>query len=176
MNGETEKNEKLYDLVIKAGHVIDPGSGIDRRMDVAVTGGKIALLAPDIPASEAKQTVDAAGLFVTPGILDIHTHVYQYRVTGPGGLEAVHADAHLLASGVTTTVDVGTVGWKNFSDFKQFTIDRSKVRILALLNIAANGMADTISEQTMADMQPELAAEVVKAYPEWLVGIKTAHY
>jgi dihydroorotase len=120
--------------------------------------------------------VDVSGLYVTPGILDIHTHVYQYRVPKEGGITCIDPDAHMLASGVTTTVDVGSVGWKNFSDFMEYTVARAKVRVLAMINIAANGMADTISEQTMADMQPRVAASVALAYPDLIVGIKTAHY
>ena len=88
----------------------------------------------------------------------------------------MNADAHLFPAGVTTTVDAGTAGWKMFWDFKEAIIDRAKVRILAFLNIANNGMMDGDSEQTVADMNPEVVASMVQAYPEILVGIKTAHY
>ena len=165
-----------YDLIVKGGRVIDPANQIDGVMDVAIQDGKVASIAVDIPANLAEKVVDVSGCIVTPGILDIHTHVYNYVPSLPGALGAVNADAHLFASGVTTTVDVGTTGWKNFADFKKCTIDVSKVRVLAFLNIAANGMTDNVSEQTMSDMQPKLAASMVEAFPEWLLGIKTAHY
>jgi len=166
-----------YDLLFKNAHVIDPANQIDAPLDLAVRQGLVAQVSPEIPTSEANQVVDLTGFYLTPGLLDIHTHVYQYRsLPGSGGLDSVNADAHLFATGVTTTVDAGTIGWRNFADFKTFTVDRSKVRILAFLNIAANGMADNISEQTMADMQPGVAASLAQAYPELIVGIKTAHY
>ena len=83
--------------------------------------------------------MDVSGLFVTPGILDIHTHVYPFHPTAKSYVESVHADAHLFSSGVTTTVDAGTAGWKHFLDFKENIIDRARVRILAFLNIARSG-------------------------------------
>ncbi len=163
-------------LLLKNGRVIDPANKIDGVMDVAIQDGKVARVAANIPADTAAKVIDASGCLVTPGILDIHTHVYNYIPSLPGALGAVNADAHLFASGVTTTVDVGTAGWKNFADFQKYTIDVSKVRVLAFLNIAANGMTDNVSEQTMSEMQPKLAASMVEAFPEWLLGIKTAHY
>jgi dihydroorotase len=141
-------------------------------MDVGIAAGKIARVAGEIPAAEAKQVVDVGGLIVTPGILDIHTHVYLFRPKGQNYVEGVHADAHLFSSGVTTTVDVGTAGWKDFPDFKESTIDRSKVRILAMINIAAGGMTNAESEQTESEMQPQLAASLALAFPDIVVGIK----
>jgi dihydroorotase len=170
------ENNPAYDLILKGGHVIDPANGIDEVIDVAIKDKKIARISANIPPVEGSQVVEVSGLFITPGILDIHTHVYQYRPPVEGGITTVHADVHLFATGVTTTVDAGSIGWKNFGDFKEHTIERSKVRILAFLNIASNGMADIISEQTMSDMLPEVTASLVKAYPDLLVGIKTAHY
>ena len=164
------------DLLLKGGQVIDPANGIDGPMDVGIAAGKVARLAREIPSAEAKQVVDVSGLFVTPGILDIHTHVYPFRPRGKNYVEAVHADAHLFSNGVTATVDVGTAGWKDFPDFKENFIDRSKVRILALINIASGGMIDAESEQTEAEMQPQVAASLARAYPETILGIKTAHY
>jgi dihydroorotase len=117
-----------------------------------------------------------SGLIVIPGILDIHTHVYLFCTSAKSYVEGVNADAHLFPAGVTTTVDAGTAGWRMFWDFKENIIDRARVRILAFLNIASNGMMDDVSEQTMADMNPEVVASVVQAYPDLLVGIKTAHY
>lgn len=167
----------MDDLLIKGGRVIDPANGVDGLFDVAVVNGKIAQVAKTIPPETAARVVDASGQVVTPGILDIHTHVFQYRpLPNSGGLGAVHADAHLFSSGVTTTVDAGTIGWKNFADFMENTVAGSKVRILSFINIAANGMADSVSEQTMGDMQPQVAASLALAYPEQIVGIKAAHY
>ena len=166
-----------YDMLLKGGHVIDPANKIDASMDVAICAGKIARVAPEIAAAEAAQVVDVAGLVVTPGIIDIHTHVYTFRpLAFPNTVESVDADAHLFAAGVTTTVDAGTTGWKHFLDFKEGIIDRAKVRILAYVNIARGGMVAIASEQDPAEMQPGLAAAVAQAYPDLVVGIKTAHY
>ena len=165
-----------YDLLLHGGRVIDPANQIDGLQDIAIKDGKIALVAPGISKSEAAQCVGVSGLVVTPGILDIHTHVYTFRSSSSNYVEGVNADAHLLASGVTTTVDVGTAGWQHFLDFKENIIDRAKVRILALINIARCGMVDASSEQNITDMQPGVAASLAQAYPDIIVGIKTAHY
>jgi dihydroorotase len=164
------------DILLKGGWMIDPANQIDGPMDLGIAGGKVARIAPSIPTAEAGQTVDVSGLYVTPGILDIHTHVYTFPSRGKNDVEGVNADAHLLASGVTTTLDVGTAGWRDFIDFKERIIDHSKVRILALINIASGGMVDGASEQDESAMQAGMAAALVKAYPEVLLGIKTAHY
>ncbi len=168
--------EQPVEMILKGGRVIDPANRIDGRMDVAVGGGKIVNVAPAIQAPEAARVVDVSGLLVTPGLIDLHTHIYPFRVTPKSYVESVHADAHLLAAGVTTAVDTGTAGWKHFVDFKEGTIDRSRVRILASLNIACSGMVDAESEQTEADLQPHIAASLARAYPRTIVGIKTAHY
>ncbi len=175
----TDKNHDpttRLDLVLKGGRVIDPANAIDGQMDVGIAGGKISRIAPFISTEEATQTLDVSGLYVTPGILDIHTHVYLFRTSAKSYVEGVNADAHLFPAGVTTTVDAGTAGWKMFWDFKEAIIDRARVRILAFLNIASNGMMDAESEQTLGDMNPEVVASMVQAYPDILVGIKSAHY
>ena len=164
------------DLLIKGGRVIDPANNLDELFDVGIAAGKVVRVAPGISPAEASQVIDASGLIVTPGILDIHTHVYTFRPRATNYVEGVHADAHVFSSGVTTVVDVGTAGWKDFPDFKEHVIDRSKVRILALINIASGGMVDAESEQSEAEMQPAIAASLARAYPETILGIKTAHY
>ncbi len=164
------------DLLLKGGRVIDPANGMDAPADVGIKGSVIARVAADIPVSDAAAVVDVAGHIVTPGILDIHTHVYP-SVPGPVTyVGSMNADAHLLAAGVTTTVDAGTTGWKDFPHFKERYIDKSQVRILAFINIADGGMVDATSEQVMRAMQPKIAAALAEAYPEVIVGIKTAHY
>jgi dihydroorotase len=170
-----------FDLLLKGGHVIDPANGVDAQMDVAIAGRpesacKIAHVAADIPASEATQVVDVSGHTVTPGIIDMHTHVYTFAPASDAYVGAMEADAHLLASGVTTTVDAGTAGWKHWTDFKERNIDGAKVRILAFLNIASEGMVNKTSEQDPSEFHPEIVAAMVKAYPDVLVGVKAAHY
>lgn len=166
-----------FDLVIKGGHVIDPRNSIDGPRDVAIANRKIARVAAEIPASEAKRAIDAKGLFVTPGLIDIHVHVY--AGTGmPGvltGDSSVYPDGMVLRAGVTTVADAGTAGWRNFGDFKQRVIDRAQTRVLAFVNIAGLGMQGK-NEADMADMEPGPVAQLAKQYPEIVVGVKTAHY
>lgn len=164
--------ETLYDLLLKNGHTIDPLNNIDGKMDVAIADGKIAAVAADINPALAKKTIDVSGKYVTPGIIDIHVHVYHTRE--PEGL-SIMADSHSFKSGVTTMVDTGTAGAKHFLHFKRTVIDRAKTRIFAYINICDLGMIGPF-EQDITTMDPELAASVVLAYPDVCVGIKTAHY
>jgi dihydroorotase len=172
-----------YDLVLKGGHVIDPANHLDEVMDVAVAKGKIAAVAKDIPADKAGKVVDVSGLFVTPGLIDIHVHVTHGGA--PLNWFAPEARAHAaplgipadlaLQSGVTTVVDAGTAGAETFLQEKEEVIDQAKVRVLAFLNIVANGMNGGL-EQTVDQMDPKLCAETIKKYPGIIVGVKTAHY
>ena len=162
----------LYDFILKGGRVIDPANNIDAPLDVAVRGDRIAQVAPDIAAAQAAQSVDVAGLVVTPGLIDIHTHVYHTRE--PETLSVI-ADHHTFRAGVTTVVDTGTAGAKHFLHFKRTVIDRWKTRIFAFINIVKSGMKGPF-EQDVNEMDPALAASIALAYPEDCVGIKTAHY
>lgn len=165
-----------YDLLLKNGHVIDPKNSINEPRDVAIANGLIAAVEKNINPSLAKQVVDVRGLYVTPGIVDIHVHVY----AGTGmkaltGDQSVYPDGFSFRSGVTTMADAGTSGWRNFEDFKQRVIDRAKTRVLAFVNIVGNGMGGAV-EQDTSDMDPARAAEMAKKYPDVIVGFKTAHY
>jgi dihydroorotase len=170
--------EPKYDLLLKGGHVVDPRNGISAVRDVAIAGGKIAAVAPSIAATDAFKTVDVSGLYVTPGLIDIHVHVF--AGTGEKGSYAgdnsVFPDGFTFRVGVTTVADAGCAGWRNFEDFKTRVIDRSKTRVLAFLNIVGNGMRGGGWEQDLADMASLPAAEMAKKYPGLIVGIKTAHY
>ena len=167
-----------YDLLIKGGHVIDPANNVDAVMDVAIKDGKIAAVDTNIPVATAAKVVEAEGTLVTPGLIDIHAHHYPLLPTHDDGitLTTVDAEAHCITSGVTTVVDAGTTGPRDFLDFKQNVIDKCPVRVLALINIAKDGMVYLPSEQNPNEFLPELCAEYVKSFPETLVGIKTAHY
>ncbi len=170
---------QTYDLLLKGGRVIDPRNGINAQMDVAVSGNKIARVAESITPTDAKMTVDVSGFYVTPGLVDIHVHVY----TGTGnknsytGDRSVYPDGFTFRSGVTTVVDAGSSGWTNFPDFKDRIIDISKTRVLALLNIVGKGMAGRNDiEQDTSDMDPKATAKRAKEYPDTIVGIKSAHF
>lgn len=168
------------DLLLKGGHVIDPKNGINEVMDVAVADGKIFRVAKDIPESSAKKTVNVDGLYVTPGLIDMHVHVF--NGTNPmsyiaDGHTSVAPDGFSFRTGVTTMVDAGSSGWRNFRDFKEQTIDRSKTRVLAFLNIVGTGMLGRFEEQDVSDMNPVMTAHMIKRmFPELIVGIKAAHY
>ncbi len=167
-----------YDLLLKGGHVLDAKNKLNRVADVAIAEGKIARVAANIPASEAKRAVDVSGLYVTPGLVDIHVHVY--AGTGMRGAysgdNSVYPDDHTFRSGVTTVVDAGSSGWRNFPDFKDRVIDRVRTRVLALLNIVGRGMGGNPIEQDTTDMDPEATARRAREFPQVVVGIKTAHY
>jgi len=168
-------SESPYDLILKGGYVIDPANNIDEKMDVAIKERKIKRVALNIPSNEAAKILDVSGYYVTPGLLDIHTHVYRFR-SSDGYIESMVPDAHLLSSGVTTTVDAGTAGWRHFIDFKERNIDKSQTRILAYINIASGGMVLQSTEQNPKEMHPKTVAAIAEAYPDIIVGIKAAHY
>jgi dihydroorotase len=167
-----------YDLLLHGGHVLDDRNHIDAVMDVAIKDGKIADVAPHLKPSDALKTVDVSGLYVTPGLIDIHVHVY--NGTGERGSYAgdlsVPPDGFTFRVGVTTVVDAGCSGWRNFEDFKDRIIDRSKTRVLALLNIVGSGMRGPKFENNMADMDGAATAAMALKYPHTVVGIKTAHF
>ncbi len=170
--------EPKYDLLLKGGRVIDPRNGISAVRDVAIADGRIASVATGINPSDALKVVDVSGLYVTPGIVDIHTHVY----TGTGepgsyaGDNSVYPDGFTFRVGVTTVVDAGGAGWRNFEDFKQRIVERSKTRVLAFLNIVGNGMRGGKYEQDLSDMEVKPAVEMALRHKGLVVGIKTAHY
>ena len=168
-----------YSVVIKGGHVIDPKNNINGVMDVAINEGKIVQVAKNIDAKGATQVVDAKGLYVTPGLIDIHTHVFfgtNLNQTYSNGPNALPPDAFTFRNGVTTIVDAGCSGWRDFETFKKQTIDLSQTRVLALLNIVGSGMRGGTFEQNIADMDAKQTAEMAKKYPEQVVGVKLAHY
>ncbi len=168
--------QPAYDLLLKNGHVIDPKNRVSRVSDVAIAGGKIARVAPDIPASQARKTLDLQGLYVTPGLVDIHAHLYNRPGNPPPKRnQSVQPDASSFRSGVTTMVDPGTSGWRDFGNFREITIQRSQTRVLAWLNIVAAGMGQG-NENDPAQMDVEGAVKVAKSNPDLIIGFKTAHY
>src|SRR6266704_1987008 len=198
-HGASVVDTPRYDLLLKGGHVIDPANERDGRMDVAVSLSKIAAVEKDIPANHGAKVVDVSGLYVTPGLIDIHYHIghggapLDWFAPDSADLEVPLATASLttsprlqlaplgvpadlaLQSGVTTLVDAGTAGADTFLQEKEEVIDHAKVRVLAFLNIVANGMNGGL-EQSVDQMDPKLCAETIKKYPDIIVGVKTAHF
>jgi dihydroorotase len=171
-------NAQVYDLLLKNGHVIDPANKINARLDVAIADGKILKVEANIPPDAAKKMVDVSGLYVCPGLIDIHTHVFVGSKPDrfADGILSLSPDDFTFKSGVTTVIDAGTAGWRNFPLFKDQVIDRSKTRILAFLNIAGTGMSGKPSQEDVNDMDPAKASAAIKKYPEIIVGVKIGHY
>ena len=166
-------------LLLRNGHVIDPRNGINGVMDVSVAGGKIAAIAAKIDPPPGARVIDATGLYVVPGLIDIHAHVFfgtekdSYLSNGDS---AVPPDSHSFRSGQTTLVDVGGAGWRNFPQFKEQVIDRARTRVLSFLNIVGSGMKGGPIEQNLADMDAKLTAMRIRQNRGVIVGIKVAHY
>jgi dihydroorotase len=167
-----------YDFLIKGGHVIDVRSGVNGVRDVAVKDGRIAAVAAAIPAARALKTVDASGLYVTPGLVDIHVHSYMGLKINEynGGDRGVYPDGFTLRSCVTTVADAGSAGWRNFEDFKTRIVDRARTRVLAFINIVGHGMGEGAVEQNRDDMDAEPTAAMAQKYKDVIVGVKSAHY
>jgi dihydroorotase len=171
-------SQPRYDLLLQGGHVIDPKNGISAVRDVAIKDGAIAAVGQRLAAADALKVVDVSGLYVTPGLVDIHVHVF----AGTGerqsyaGDSSLYPDGYTFRVGVTTVADAGCSGWRNFEAFKEHVIDRSKTRVLVFLNIVGNGMRGGKFENDLADMEAAPAAEMAKKYKGLIVGIKTAHY
>lgn len=168
------------DLLLKGGHVIDAKNKINSKMDIAIKDGKIYRVAADIPVSSAKKTVDISGLYVSPGLIDIHGHVF--HGTEPdnylsNGLDALPPDGFTFRSGVTTIVDAGGTGWRNIDVFRKNIVEPAKTRVLAFMNIVGQGMRGIEAyEQDEADMDAKLTAAIAKKHKDIVVGIKLAHY
>jgi dihydroorotase len=167
-----ELNPARYDLLIKGGKVIDPSQQMETVMDVAVASGKVARVAPEIPAGQARQVIRAEGKIVTPGLIDIHTHVFPF--VGPYGIQA---DPHCVRNGVTTVVDAGTSGDFAFPAFRRYNIDHAATRIRALLHVVSIGMIAG-STPNMGELQdlrycvPKLAVQRAQQNLDVIVGFK----
>ena len=170
--------QQKYDLLIKNATVLDPKNGVHAVRDVAVLNHKITAIEKNIAAARAVKTINAKGLYLTPGLVDIHTHVYAGTGLREGydGDNSVYPDGFTFRSCVTTVTDAGSAGYKNFPDFKERIIDRAKTRVFAFLNIVGDGMGPKPTEQNTADMDSAAAAAMAKQFPGVIVGIKTAHF
>ncbi|SDF04330.1 dihydroorotase [Pricia antarctica] len=174
------------DILIKNGHVLDPKNNIDGIMDVAIADGKIAAVGKDLAEENVKTTIDATGLYVCPGLIDIHTHVFVGPKAGKfaDGVNSVSPDDFSFKAGVTTVVDAGTSGWRNFPKFKEQVIDQSKTRVLAFLNIAADGISGTettlskieAAKHDLDEMDVQKTDKTIREYPDIIVGVKIGHF
>ena len=157
-----------FDLLIKGGEVIDPAAGYSGPMDVAIKRNRIAAVDRAIPAESAFRVVDAAGQYVTPGLVDLHTHVY-CGVTYWG----IRADPVAARSGVTTWLDAGSAGALNFPGFREYIVRPATARIYALLNISAIGLTAYTGELANLDYcDVDLCCKLVDRHRDLVLGIK----
>ena len=158
-----------YDLLIKGGTVVDPSQELNAMRDVALSGGKVAAIAESIAESEAREMVDATGLIVTPGLVDLHVHAY-WGASDYG----IEPDIGNIAKGVTTALDAGSAGAFTFPAFRKHVLERSDTRLYALLNISAMGMLSPkigeLEDLRWADV--ERAVETGRANRDYVLGIK----
>jgi len=158
----------MYDLLIAGGHVIDPAQNLSADRDVAIAGGRIVRVAANIPPNQARQVYDAKGKIVTPGLIDLHTHVYQYGIN-----LSVDSDVVGFQSGVTSVLDCGSTGAGTFAGFRKYVIDRVPTRVYALLNISTIGLVVTNEiylDPRMIDARA--AIRTIQANRDRLMGVK----
>jgi len=168
-----------YDLVIKNGHIIDKKNNIDFIGDIGISNGIIKYVGEELPINSSRKIINAESLIVVPGLIDIHSHNFHGTIPNrylSNSFSALPPDGFSFRSGITTIVDVGGAGWKNFEVFKEQVIEKSKTRVLAFLNIIGLGMQGGEIEQNIDDMDAMLTAEMANKYPEHIVGIKLAHF
>ncbi len=164
--------ETPYDLLIKGGKVIDPSQGIEAPRDVAIRNGKVARVEADLAASQAREVVRADGKIVTPGLVDIHAHVFPHV-----GVFGIEPDAYCVHRGVTTVLDAGTTGAFSFAGLQKFVIERAATRIRALLHVVCIGLIAGNSEK-MGELEDlrycdsKLAVKVASEHRDLIVGIK----
>src|ERR1700676_488407 len=159
-----------YDLLIRHGEVIDPGAGLKGRLDVGVSGGKIVEVAPSLAESDARRTISARGLLVTPGLIDIHAHVF-VNAHDMGG----HTDHFCRSTGVTTLCDAGSTGSATFAGLRHVIDHEVRTRIRAFVNLSAIGIVGTsrggeLSHFPYAD--PEGCARTIAENPDLAIGVK----
>lgn len=167
---------QFYDLILFGGWVIDPTNSINERMDVAIKNGKVALIAKSIDVTFSKKAIDVKGLFVTPGFIDMHAHIYPIYPRHRDSLPTIDGEPFMFRSCVTTAVDAGTCGSRDFVTFKNAIIDKSRLRILSFINIADGGMVNLESELSPAHFTPKKVFTLAQRYKDVIVGVKTAHY
>lgn len=168
-----------YDLIIKNGRIIDVKNNIDQIGDIGIKDGIIKSVGSIIPENFGNVVVDAQNLIVTPGLIDIHSHNFHGTVPNrylSNSFSALPPDGFSFRSGITTIVDVGGAGWRNFEVFKNQVVDKSNTRVLSFINIVGNGMQGGAFEQDLSDMDANLTVEMINNFPDLIVGIKLAHF
>jgi dihydroorotase len=165
-----------YDLLLKGGHVLDPGEGLDADLDIAVSGGKIAAIAPDIPAQDAARVLElrGAGRHVVPGLIDLHTHVANGAITEGVGMGMCDPDDIGVRSGVTTVADCGSVGVANIGVFPAHILPKAKTRVVTLVNAGsyAHTMPGIADVSSLDDINRDALQKAAEHNPGLIAGIK----
>jgi len=165
-----------FDLLIKGGHVLDPGQGLDGKLDVGITDGRIAALQPEIPPAEARRTIEVRGAnrYVVPGLIDLHAHVAYGATTLGVGMQACDPDTIGVHAGVTTVVDGGSVGVANIGVFSAYILPQAKTRVLPFVNVGsyAHTMPGLADVTRMEDVDPKAIAGCIEANPGLVRGLK----
>jgi dihydroorotase len=157
-----------YDTLVVGGEVVDPAAGLQGMLDVAIRDGRVVDVAPNLDETVARQVIDASGAIVTPGLVDLHTHVY-WGATYWG----IEADPVAARTGVTTWLDVGSSGSYSWPGFRRFIAEPSRTRIFALLNLSSIGLIAPTWEFTNLDYcDLDLAETIVDANRDLILGIK----
>jgi len=158
-----------FDLILRGGTVMDPGQGVEARLDVAFANGRVAAVGPELAVSAA-EAIDVTGKLVTPGLIDLHGHFFHR-----GQPLFADPDAVCLPAGVTTAVDAGSAGWATYAGFREYVIERAETRVLAFLHLAATGLmslAAGVGElQDLRFAQEDRARDALRRFPE-LLGLK----
>jgi len=158
-----------YDLLLSGGTLVDPAQGIHARRDIAFTGGRVAAVSSTLPRAEAREIVDCTGRLVSPGMIDLHVHVFA-GVSHFG----IEPDPHCIAHGVTTAVDAGSAGADTFPGFRKYVIDVSATRLFAHLNISSQGMISRdvgeLDDIKWANVSKALA--MVEQHRDVILGVK----
>ena len=167
-NGAASADPIAIETLIAGGRVIDPAAGLDAELDVAIAAGRVIEVAPNIDRGRARTVIDAQGQLVTPGLIDLHTHIY-WGATYWG----IEPDPVAARTGVTTWLDVGSAGAYSFPGFRRYVADRSRSRVFSLLNLSSIGLIAPTWELSNLDYcDIDLAAQIVNANRDLILGIK----
>lgn len=167
---------QAYDILLQGGYVIDPRNGVAGHREIGIREGRVVAVEPSLDRDEAERVVDVSELFVIPGIVDIHAHFFWTPgIDGAwAGDASIRPDSFSFRTGVTTMVDAGSAGWRNFEAFRESVIDRVRTRVFAFINISGRGMESEELEQ--GDFGPAQVAALARTHSDVVVGVKSAHY
>jgi dihydroorotase len=171
--GQEKPAPARYDLLVKGGKVVDPSQAMSDVRDVAITGSRVARIAADIPEADARQVLDARGKIVTPGLIDVHVHVYDG--VAPLGIPA---DPNCIAKGVTTVLDAGSSGAHTFPGFRKYVVNVVDTRVFALLNISVVGQSTLSTDNPFGELlhlsyaNPQLALRTIERNRDVILGLK----